>query len=151
MVLGARDQQGKGLVLLYESDDLNTLKYKNRITTEVPFGYMWECPDLFELNGEWYLTCCPQGVEQNGLDYANVHQSCWMKIDADFDNNRFEVKEIHQLDRGTDFYAQQSFVDEKGRRCGLYKSNSGSSMAACINTSKRTCCEEWQSMPETNR
>lgn len=72
--------------------------------------------DLFELNGEWYLTCCPQGVEQNGLDYANVHQSCWMKIDADFDNNHFEVKEIHQLDRGTDFYAQQSFVDEKGRR-----------------------------------
>ena len=116
MVLGARDQQGKGLVLLYESDDLNTWKYKNRITTEVPFGYMWECPDLFELNGEWYLTCCPQGVEQNGLDYANVHQSCWMKIDADFDNNHFEVKEIHQLDRGTDFYAQQSFVDEKGRR-----------------------------------
>ena len=73
MVLGARDQQGKGLVLLYESDDLNTWKYKNRITTEVPFGYMWECPDLFELNGEWYLTCCPQGVEQNGLDLSLIH------------------------------------------------------------------------------
>ena len=38
-----------------------------------------------------------------------------MKIDADFEKNHFEVKEIHQLDRGTDFYAQQSFLDEHGR------------------------------------
>lgn len=116
MVLGARDIHGKGMVLLYESNDLENWKYKNRITSEEPFGYMWECPDLFEINGKWYLTCCPQGVEQNGFDYANVHQSCWMKIDADFDKNVFSVKEIHQLDRGTDFYAQQSFLDEKNRR-----------------------------------
>lgn len=116
MVLGARDIEGKGLVLLYESEDLENWKYKNRITTVEKFGYMWECPDMFELNGEWYLTNCPQGVPSEGVNYANVHQSCWMKLDANFENNRFEVKEIHQLDRGTDFYAQQSFEDENGRR-----------------------------------
>lgn len=116
MVLGARDVNGKGLVLLYESDNLENWKYKNRITTNEKFGYMWECPDMFQLDGEWYLTSCPQGVETEGVNYANVHQSCWMKINADFDNNSFSVEKIHQLDRGTDFYAQQSFEDEKGRR-----------------------------------
>lgn len=116
MVLGARDKNSKGLALLYTSDDLENWEFKNKITTETSFGYMWECPDMFEINGEWYLTTCPQGVKQDGLNYANVHQACWMKVDADFKNNHFSVKEIHQIDRGTDFYAQQSFEDENGRR-----------------------------------
>lgn len=116
MVLGARDCSSKGMVLMYESDDLCNWHYRNRITTDKTFGYMWECPDLFMLDGQWYLTACPQGVGQDGYDYANVHQSCWMKIDADFRNNVFRVSDIHQLDRGTDFYAQQSFEDESGRR-----------------------------------
>lgn len=116
MVLGARDISGKGLVLLYESDDLENWIYKNRITTLEKFGYMWECPDMFEMDGEWYLTVCPQGVPSDGVNFANVHQSCWMKLNADFENNSFSVAEIHQLDRGTDFYAQQSFEDESGRR-----------------------------------
>ena len=51
MVLGARDKESKGLVLVYRSDDLTNWKYHGRITTENAFGYMWECPDLFELDG----------------------------------------------------------------------------------------------------
>lgn len=116
MVLGARDIHSRGLVLVYRSGDLENWTYFSRITTEKPFGYMWECPDLFELDGKWILTCCPQGVEAAGVDYRNVHQTCWMELDVDFETGRFEVISIHQMDRGTDFYAQQSFVDESGRR-----------------------------------
>lgn len=116
MVLGARNKESRGLVLLYESQDPEHWSFKSRITSEEPFGYMWECPDLFEIGGQFFLTCCPQGVPAQGIDYANVHQSVWMKLDCDFDRNRYQIREIHQLDRGTDFYAQQSFLDEKGRR-----------------------------------
>lgn len=28
---------------------------------------MWECPDLFEIDGQQIMTCCPQGVEQKGM------------------------------------------------------------------------------------
>ena len=84
MVLGARDREGTGMVLLYQSKDLKKWTYKNRITTKEKFGYMWECPDLFELDGEWILICCPQGVKQQGIDYANVHQCTAMKISYDF-------------------------------------------------------------------
>lgn len=43
MVLGARDVEGVGMILLYESTDLKNWTYKNRITTPQKFGYMWEC------------------------------------------------------------------------------------------------------------
>lgn len=119
MALGARDSGSKGLVLLYESQDLNHWKYYNRITTNEPFGYMWECPDLFFLDGQLCLICCPQGVEPKGVDYWNVHQCTVMSLNYDFDKN--EYAPIHpsdavMVDRGFDFYAPQTFEDEKGRR-----------------------------------
>lgn len=119
MVLGARDKNSRGLVLLYHSDDLQHWEYKNRIMTKEPFGYMWECPDLFELDGQLLLICCPQGVEQRGIDFENVHQCTVMRLEYDFKKNTYEIDEIsqiHSVDRGCDFYAPQTFEDEKGRR-----------------------------------
>ena len=76
MVLGARDEKSRGMVLLYHSEDLKHWTYRNRITTKEPFGYMWECPDLFYLDGQLMLICCPQGVKQEGRKirkYSSVH------------------------------------------------------------------------------
>lgn len=116
MVLGARDVEGVGMILLYESTDLKNWTYKNRITTPQKFGYMWECPDLFEMDGQLYIICCPQGVETQGIDYENVHQVTAMKLDYDFDTDKYEITDIKLFDRGFDFYAPQSFEDESGRR-----------------------------------
>ena len=119
MVLGARDLESHGLVLLYRSEDLKNWEYFSRIRTREPLGYMWECPDLFFLDGELCLICCPQGVPSRGLDYENVHQCVWMKVDGDFRTGEFSVREeeiYFSVDRGFDFYAPQSFEDENGRR-----------------------------------
>ncbi len=116
MVLGARDREGTGMVLLYQSRDLKSWSYKSRITTEEKFGYMWECPDLFELDGETVLISCPQGVASRGIDFANVHQCTAMKLSCDFEKDVYEVQDIQLMDRGFDFYAPQTFLDEKGRR-----------------------------------
>lgn len=116
MVLGARDLDGKGLVLMYSSSDLNTWSYYARITTKEKFGYMWECPDMFYLDGHWVLLTCPQGVETDGYEYANVHQTTAMILDCDFEKKEFVVQSIQQLDRGFDFYAQQTFLDDQNRR-----------------------------------
>ena len=116
MVLGARGKDSKGLVLLYQSKDMKNWKFINEITMKETFGYMWECPDIFEIDGQLFLTCCPQGVETQGIDYANVHQSTVMKLKYDFQTNEYELGDARILDRGFDFYAQQSFQDEKGRR-----------------------------------
>lgn len=116
MFLGARDQSGIGMILMYESDDLRKWKYKNRITTKEKFGYMWECPDVFEMEGQLFIICCPQGVEQQGIDFENVHQTTVMKLSYDFDTDEYEITDVKLLDRGFDFYAPQTFEDEQGRR-----------------------------------
>lgn len=119
MVLGARDAESRGAVILYRSNDLRQWDYYSRITTKEPFGYMWECPDLFYLEGQLCLVCCPQGVKRQGIDFENVHQCVFMKLSYDFSqesSNPGAVGQIMQIDRGFDFYAPQSFEDEKGRR-----------------------------------
>ena len=90
MVLGARDKEGIGMILLYESADLKNWTYKNRITTPQKFGYIWECPDLFEIDGQLYIICCPQGVETQGIDYENVHQVTAMKLNYDFETDEWQ-------------------------------------------------------------
>ena len=72
MVLGGRTSDNQGCVLLYKSKDLINFEYYNRIEVD-DFGYMWECPDLFELDGELFFVVCPQGISQRGYDYANVY------------------------------------------------------------------------------
>ncbi len=116
MVLGARDRSSKGCVLVYESSDLKTWEYKNRIQTKDGFGYMWECPDLFTLEEKSFLITCPQGVKPVGYDYANVHQCGYFPIEYDFENHTYTLGKFYQLDRGFDFYAPQTFEDEQGRR-----------------------------------
>lgn len=116
MILGARNQKDQGMALLYQSKDLKHWNYVNQITTEEKFGYMWECPDLFEVDHQMFLISCPQGVKRQGIDYENVHQTTAMNLSYAFDTNEYEIENIKLLDRGFDFYAPQTFEDEKGRR-----------------------------------
>ena len=114
MCLGARNKQGNGCALIYQSHDLVHWKYQSRIVPEKPFGYMWECPDIFELNGRLVLMTCPQGIDLQENKYENVYENGYFFID-DIKNDQV-VSKFHQLDKGSDFYAQQTFMDQKGRR-----------------------------------
>lgn len=116
MVLGARDRMSRGCVLMYESTDLKQWNYKLKLSSEQEFGYMWECPDLFSFDEQYFLITCPQGVQQQGYRFANVHQCGYFPLDIDFTTGSYELKEFHELDHGFDFYAPQSFEDEQGRR-----------------------------------
>lgn len=114
MVLGAQNNNLKGEVLLYISKDLKNWELLKSIYTKEDLGYMIECPDLFELDGERILLSSPQGIEPQGSLYNNLYQSGYMlSLDEEFGHWWTEFKE---LDRGFDFYAPQTFVDSKGRR-----------------------------------
>ena len=108
MVLGARTLEDKGCVLFYISDDLVSWEYIG--SDSVPdFGYMWECPDLFELDGHKYLSVSPQGLEHGETEYQNVYQSGYFR----YDNG---LKNFIEWDMGFDFYAPQTFEAPDGRR-----------------------------------
>ncbi len=110
MVQGARTADGQGVVLVFESKDKYNWNYINTITTPRPFGYMWECPDLFELDGQWFLLCSPQGVAQQGRRYQNVYTSGYFPLYGDF-RGSCTLGGFTELDCGFDFYAPQTFWD----------------------------------------
>lgn len=116
MVLGARDKEDRGCVLMYRSPDLRRWSYFQTIYHGERFGYMWECPDLFELDGQLVLAACPQGLEKQGYDFANVYQAGYFPLEFDFKTGSYLLGEFRELDRGFDFYAPQTFEDESGRR-----------------------------------
>ncbi|WP_300920383.1 glycoside hydrolase family 32 protein [uncultured Dubosiella sp.] len=116
MVLGARTKEDVGQILVYRSDDLEAWTYHGRIQSGSAFGYMWECPDLFELDGQKVLMTCPQGVEQQGLKYENIYQNGYFLLDGKMKEGTEIVAPFAEFDHGFDFYAPQTYRDEKGRR-----------------------------------
>ena len=120
MVLGARgrawDTDGhrkdKGCALIYSSDDKRNWEFEKKLAPEGDFGYMWECPDLFELDGERILSFCPQGLEAEEERFQNIYQSGYSLLSKE---GGIE-KTFAEWDMGFDFYAPQTFRSDDGRR-----------------------------------
>ncbi len=115
MVQGARTKEDKGVVLVFSSEDKRHWSCIHRLESEEAFGFMWECPDLYELDGQTILCISPQGVEQDGYKYANKYQTVTTVIKGDFRTDGVP-EGFRELDGGFDFYAPQTFVLEDGRR-----------------------------------
>lgn len=113
MVLGGRLKEDKGSVLFYESEDLKNWNLTGTLTTPEAFGYMWECPDYFELNGQKFLSVSPQGLKREEYRFQNIYQSGYFPIKKD---GSVEIQEFREWDMGFDFYAPQTFTDGNGRR-----------------------------------
>ena len=109
MVLGARTREDRGEVLVLSSSDKRRWRHINTITTPEPFGYMWECPDLFQLDGQWFLLVSPQGIP-----CQNVYGCGFFALHGDF-RGECTLGDYHPLDGGFDYYAPQSFADGERR------------------------------------
>lgn len=113
MVLGSTvDKNGR--LLFYKSSDLKTWQYLNYCEKD-GFGWMWECPDFFEIDGKGVTIFSPMGFfnDRNGYDSVAV---CML---SSFDENtgKMELSENYQLfDYGIDLYAPQSTTDKDGNR-----------------------------------
>lgn len=113
MVLGGRLKGDKGAVLLYRSEDKKRWKFIRTITTKEAFGYMWECPDCFEMDGQKILSVSPQGLTREEYRFQNVYQSGYFPMREDGSVN---AEDFREWDMGFDFYAPQTFTDGNGRR-----------------------------------
>lgn len=116
MIQGARTKEDKGIVLIFKSYDKINWNLENTIEPKEKFGYMWECPDLFKLDNETVLLISPQGVMEDGFKYQNVYQSGYYILEGDFKTDDYNLNEFIEIDRGFDFYAPQTFLDEQERR-----------------------------------
>lgn len=115
MIQGAWSKDYKGHVLIFTSENGTDFSYSHFLTTKEPFGYMWECPALFSLDGRQILSISPQGVKSEEFQYQNIYQSGYFLIDGDFKGD-YALHDFTEWDMGFDFYAPQIFEDEQGRQ-----------------------------------
>lgn len=120
MVVAAQSQALFGSMILYRSTNLNEWEHLGPIKTRYDeFGFMWECPDFFELDGKAIMLFSPQGVSsENPYDYKNIFSVSYILGDK-LNTNTVELENHQDVvapDYGFDFYAPQTYLDEKGRR-----------------------------------
>lgn len=117
-VIGAQRVDETGCTVLYRSSDLRNWTFLGEVHTRLPdFGYMWECPDYLEMQGQGVLIFSPQGIESQGDQYHNIFQSGYLIGEPlDLQTRQFEHGPFQELDRGFDFYAPQTMQAPDGRR-----------------------------------
>lgn len=112
MILGGRKRNGHGAAIIYRSEDGRNWSFERELEAGSRFGYMWECPDLFLMDGNWCFSFCPQGLEAEKYRFQNTDQSGYTVLKPGYEIDRDFV----EWDMGFDFYAPQTFTDESGRR-----------------------------------
>lgn len=107
-----------GRALLYTSKDKENWTFASILDeSDGSLGYMWECPDFFELDGRFVLLFSPQGIAPSGDKYRNLYQTGYIVGDFDYRTNIFTPKtDFIELDHGHDYYATQTILDRFKRR-----------------------------------
>ena len=139
MLQGARTKADTGQALIFESKDLYNWKFKSRIEAKGPSGYMWECPDYYEVGGVKLFGASLQGLEGEEWKDRNVYQSGYFTVDGDI-LTEYSLGSYCLWDYGFDYYAPQSFVSEDGRRIQI----GWMGMPDCEDYTNRTLEEGWQ-------
>ncbi|XP_032512379.2 sucrose-6-phosphate hydrolase-like [Danaus plexippus] len=122
MVLGNSFVNGSnqtlGRALLYKSDNKITWEQVSVLhESNGDLGYMFECPDFFELDGKYVLLFSPQGVKADGDDYKNLFQTGYIIGDFNYETYEFKpLTQFRELDHGHDFYATQTILDKSNNR-----------------------------------
>ena len=108
MVVGA-SRNNRGLALIYESADLYHWNFLNVLAeSRGEWGFMWECPDFYQLGDKYVLTFSPMG--------SGDHTSVYLTGDFDYKTGKFDWHISGEMDWGFDFYAPQTTLLPDGRR-----------------------------------
>ena len=106
-----------GQMLMYRSDDLAHWTLDHVVARNGGrLGLMWECPDLFELDGTHVLLGSAQDMLPRGFEYHNGNGTFALLGEIDPETGRFEALSDQAIDYGIDFYAPQTLLTPDGRR-----------------------------------
>ncbi len=112
--LGA-DESGQ--ILLYESDDCLSWRLVGTVArNRGRYGIMWECPDLFQLDGYDVLLVSPQFMLPQGHEFYSGHGTLCVMGHLDDEGVELEEESLATIDHGMDFYAAQTLLTPDGRR-----------------------------------
>ncbi len=108
---------GRGQILLYRSDNLLNWDYRGvLLRNEMQIGDMWECPDIFELDGKDILLISPQDMIKEEYRFHNNDGTIYMIGNLDYKQGKYDYNSYDEIDYGLDFYAPQTLETLDGRR-----------------------------------
>lgn len=117
MVVATKSTQSTGRIVMFQSSDLYTWHfYSVLLEGTLEQGIMWECPDLFHLDGRDVLIMSPIQIKKNGLEYHNISSTMACIGEVDWETGQMIVDNFHEMDFGMDFYAPQTTTDPNGGR-----------------------------------
>lgn len=116
-VVAAKTEDKRGQILLFESVDLLQWQFKSVLLEGgEEQGIMWECPDLFHLDGKDVLILSPIQMAEEGFAYKNTSSTVAFIGTVDWQFGKFLIENYHEIDSGLDFYAPQTCLDNQNNR-----------------------------------
>lgn len=116
-VVATKTEHDRGRILLFSSEDcINWQFYSVLLEGDASQGIMWECPDLFHLDGKDVLILSPIQIEKNGYEYHNISSTMACIGKMDWQTGKLEVETSHEIDFGLDFYAPQTTLGADNQR-----------------------------------
>ncbi|MCD7866608.1 MAG: GH32 C-terminal domain-containing protein [Clostridiales bacterium] len=112
-----RTSDTSGAVLLFGSGDGMRWEYLatvDRCRNE--YGKMWECPDMFELDGMELLLVSPMEMQAKGLEFHSGNEVIGLMGRYEKETYSFRREKVVPVDLGLDFYAPQTLLMPDGRR-----------------------------------
>ena len=116
-VAANRASDGSGCVLLYRSQDALHWEYVSKVaSSDNQYGTMWECPDLFPLDGKHVLLTNPMQMPPQGLQFHPGNANMAVIGSFDLSSGKLQWENLQAIDYGLDFYAPQTLQTPDGRR-----------------------------------
>ena len=112
-----RAADGTGAILVYESEDGFSWRFGGTLlANHGRYGSMWECPDMFSLDGTDILLFSTQLSSGTDPAFHPGHGTVCMYGRYEKEANRFVPEGAQPIDYGVDFYAPQTVLLPDGRR-----------------------------------
>ena len=114
------EEEEGGQVLLFRATDPLHWKFEKKLlVNDYRIGRMWECPDLFELDGKQVLLASAMDMLPDGLEFHNGNGTFCMIGNYDPETGELVPEAEQSVDYGMDFYAEQTVLAPDGRRIML--------------------------------
>lgn len=106
-----------GQIVMYHSADGFAWLFEGVVSrNDGRYGHMWECPDLFELDGYDVLLLSPQDMLPEGHEFYSGNGTLCLMGHLDQKTGELVEESARTIDNGIDFYATQTLLAPDGRR-----------------------------------
>ncbi|HFI0186951.1 TPA: glycoside hydrolase family 32 protein [Streptococcus suis] len=116
-VVATKHKDNVGCIVLLSSPNLTDWKFESIfLKGEANQGFVWECPDYFEVDGQEYLIISPMRYQKDENDFININSNIFVTGHVDWDKKVFVADSFKEIDHGHDFYAAQTTQGPEGER-----------------------------------